>query len=47
VIDQSDSSPADRPHGGFGLPATGGVDYGWNSFEKAINNSRLSNTRRK
>jgi dienelactone hydrolase len=31
----------------FGLAATGSIDYGWNSFENAINNGSFFNARRK
>jgi alpha/beta hydrolase family protein len=31
----------------FGLAATGGIDYGWNSFENAITNGIFFNARRK
>ena len=31
----------------FGLAATGGIDYGWNSFEQAIKNGTFFNARRK
>ena len=31
----------------FGLAATGSIDYGWNSFENAINNGTFFNARRK
>jgi hypothetical protein len=31
----------------FGLAATGGIDYGWNSFEAALRNGSFFNARRK
>ena len=31
----------------FGLAATGGIDYGWNSFENAFKNGMFFNARRK
>ena len=31
----------------FGLAATGGIDYAWNSFENALNNGTFFNARRK
>ena len=31
----------------FGLAATGGIDYGWNSFENAFKNAMFFNARRK
>ena len=31
----------------FGLAATGGIDYGWNSFDQAIKNGTFFNARRK
>jgi hypothetical protein len=31
----------------FGLAATGGIDYGWNSFESAFKNAMFFNARRK
>jgi hypothetical protein len=31
----------------FGLAATGGIDYGWNSFEDAFKKGIFFNTRRK
>jgi dienelactone hydrolase len=31
----------------FGLAATGGIDYGWNSFENALKNGMFFNARRK
>lgn len=31
----------------FSLAATGGIDYGWNSFENALNNGMFFNARRK
>ena len=31
----------------FGLAATGGLDYAWNSFENALKNGMYFNARRK
>ena len=31
----------------FGLAATGGIDYGWNSFENAFKSGAFFNARRK